>query len=222
MAQIIDVRGSGGDLVIVGGALTLPTSANSVATVIAGSIRYNTTIAELELYNGTTWIQATGSDSGVTSWNGRSGGVSLTSTDIVNALGYVPLGSTQGLTFGGLPSSLALLPFVYTAPGLQTVNQQVWTIPVVIPFMLPLNCAGSSAIAGIAANAPAAFSLAYLRGTVLTTIGTINYAAGSTIGIFATLAYTALIGDVLIMTSPLGRDASLANIGIVIVGVRSV
>src|SRR3954463_9406642 len=149
MAQIVDVRGSGGSLVIVGGAMTLPTANNAVATAIAGSIRYNTTTAAIELYNGTAWVPATGSGTGVVSFNGRTGGVSLTNADIVNALGYTPLGSTTGLGYASLPTTLKYVPFVYTAPGQQQPATQVWTIPVTIAFVVSSNASGSSAYAGV-------------------------------------------------------------------------
>ena len=221
MAQIIDVRGTGGGLVVVGGALTLPLSTNPVSTTLAGSIRYNTTTAALEIYNGSIWVQATGSGSGVTSINGRTGGVTLTAIDVVNALGYTPLGSTTNLAYASLPTSLKLLPFVYTSPGLQVANQQVWTIPVTIPFTFPANFIGSVAVAGTAPNMAISYTLAYIRGVSTTTIGTINYAAGVKTASFTSSAYTALVGDIITLTSPPTQDASLANLGIVVLGTRT-
>jgi hypothetical protein len=221
MAQIIDVRGSGGDLVLLGGALTLPTSNNAVATVIVGSIRFNITTASLEIYNGTAWVQATGTGSGVTSWNGRTGGVTLTSSDISNALGFTPLGSATRLLYAALPTSMALLPFIYTAPGLQPVGLQVWTIPVTIPFTLPLNCLGSIAISGSAARLNTTYVLAAIRGTTGMPIGTIAYAAGSKLGSFNTVAFTALVGDIITLITPSAQDTSLANVGIVVLGTRT-
>ncbi len=221
MAQIVDVRSSGGDFVIVGGALSLPTSGNSVTSPLAGSIRFNTTTAALELYNGTLWVAATGSGSGVVSFNGRTGGVTLTSSDITNALGFTPLGSSTSLGYTSLPTSLKLLPFVYTAPGLIVANQQVWTIPITVPFTFPSNLTGSSAICGTAANTTSAYTLAYIRGAITTTIGTITYSSGVKVGSFTTAAYTAQLGDTLILTSPSVQDASLANLGIVLLGTRT-
>jgi hypothetical protein len=221
MAQIIDVRGSGGDLVVVGGALTLPLSTNPVSSTLAGSIRYNSTTAALEIYNGSLWVQATGSGSGVTSINGRTGGVTLTAIDVINALGFTPLGSITNLAYTSLPPSLKLLPFVYTSPGLQVANQQVWTIPVSVPFTFPANCTGSYAVAGTASNGPVIYTLAYTRGITTTTIGTINYSAGIKVGNFTSAAYTALIGDIITLTSPPVQDASLANLGIVVLGTRT-
>lgn len=221
MAQIIDVRGSGGDLVVVGGALTLPTSVNAVATTLAGSIRYNTTTAALEIYNGSAWAQATGSGSGVVSFNSRTGGVTLTATDIANALGYTPLGSTTGLGYSSLPASLKFIPFVYTAAGLQPASQQVWTIPITVGFSMSLNSTGSLAYAGVASNGTANYTLAFIRGASVTTIGTVTYSAGVKTATFSTTAYTAQIGDILTLTTPPVQDASLANVGIVIVGTRT-
>jgi hypothetical protein len=221
MAQILDVRSAGGDFVIVGGALTLPLSTNPVSSTLAGSIRYNPVTAALEIFNGSLWVQATGSGSGVTSLNGRTGGVTLTAIDVVNALGYTPLGSTTNLAYTSLPPSLKLLPFVYTSPGLQVANQQVWTIPVTVPFTFPANFVGSYAVAGTAPNTTASYTLAYTRGITTTTIGTINYSAGIKAASFTSAAYTALVGDIITLTSPPVQDASLANLGIVVLGTRT-
>lgn len=221
MAHVIDVRSSGGDIVIVGGALTLPLASNPVASTLAGSIRYNATTASLEVFNGSIWAQATGSGSGVVSFNGRTGGVSLTATDVVNALGFAPLGSTTSLGYQSLPASLRLLPFVYTAPGLVVANQQVWTIPVTVPFTFPANLVGSSAICGSPAHAPSSYTLAYTRGAATTGVGTINFGAGLSTGSFSSSAYTAQVGDIIMLTSPNAQDASLANVGIVLLGTRT-
>src|ERR1700761_8149746 len=115
MAQIIDVRGSGGDLIIMGGALTLPTSVNAVATPIVGSIRYNIQSNLMEIYVGSSWTEITGAGGGVASFNTRTGAVTLTSADVVNALGYTPL--FPPIPFSDLPASLSLLPIVYTQAG---------------------------------------------------------------------------------------------------------
>ena len=50
MGEIIDVRHSGGDLTILGGALVLPTQAITVAHVANGSLRYNSGSKVIEVY----------------------------------------------------------------------------------------------------------------------------------------------------------------------------
>ncbi len=51
MARIIDIRSSENELIFLGGALVLPTSDNTVATPLAGSIRFNTSTGYIEFYN---------------------------------------------------------------------------------------------------------------------------------------------------------------------------
>src|ERR1017187_2244880 len=57
MANIIDVRSSGGQFVILGGALAVPTSTTVVSGLINGSIRYNETSSKLELWGGSSWSE---------------------------------------------------------------------------------------------------------------------------------------------------------------------
>lgn len=48
--RIIDVRSSEGQLAILGGAFVLPTSATTVTSPSAGSLRWNTTSQDVEVY----------------------------------------------------------------------------------------------------------------------------------------------------------------------------
>jgi hypothetical protein len=221
MAQIVDVRGSGGELVVIGGALALPSSANPVSSPVAGSIRYDPPTASLQIFNGFVWAQATGSGSGVTSLNARTGAVTLTGQDITTALGFTPLGNAVTIAYSQLPPSIQHLPMVYTFPGLQPPNQQVWTIPVTVPFTLPINAVNSIGYAGNAANSSVKFTLGYVRGTTKTVLGTINFPSGSLTATFSTAAYNALYGDILIMSSPVTQNPTLANVGIGLLGTRT-
>jgi hypothetical protein len=225
MAQIVDVRGSGGSLVILGGALGLPTQNTTATSVQTGSIRYNAGSSVLEVFTGSGsdggWSPATGSGSGVISFNGRTGGISLTSTDVISALGYTPLGASA-VKYTQLPPSLNDIPFVYTNPGLQPINQQVWTIPVVIPFKLYSTFTGSAAIAGVPATTNSSFALTYIRSGVSTAICTITFAAGASVASFTGgVGYQAVVGDIIVLTSPPIQDRTLGNVGIIIIGSRT-
>jgi hypothetical protein len=68
MGEVFDVRHDGGDFVILGGALVLPTQANNVITLTDGSIRYNTTLKAIEYYHDSAWHIASG-----TTWREDSG-----------------------------------------------------------------------------------------------------------------------------------------------------
>lgn len=107
MARVVDVRSSGGELVVLGGALTLPTSDNSVSIVLEGSLRYDAPSKSLQMFNGTVWAQATsGLAGGVASFNGRTGAVSLVTADITSALGFSPIdASTQPVVSGSRADS---------------------------------------------------------------------------------------------------------------------
>jgi hypothetical protein len=64
MSKIIDVRGDGGDLVILGKALVLPSSAeDGDETPLDGSIRFNPDSGSVEVYSEQTWAPL-GSNSG--------------------------------------------------------------------------------------------------------------------------------------------------------------
>lgn len=53
--RIIDVRGSDGQLCVLGGSLVLPTSATAVTAPLNGSIRWNNDTQALEYYGGESW-----------------------------------------------------------------------------------------------------------------------------------------------------------------------
>jgi hypothetical protein len=246
VAQIVDVRSSGGELIILGGALGLPTwdgTEYPVNAPVIGSIRYNSTTASLEIFSGLVqnglpvWSPATGSGSGVTSFNARSGAITLTPTDITNTLGFTPLSNAVMIQYAQLPPSVATLPITYTQPGLQPVNQQVWTIPVTVPFGLLINSTiagvttfapNSVAYAGTVATALASFALGYVRNAAMVPIGTIEFPAGGGTPLFIssqtadpTWAYLSMPNDVLVMSSPMTQDLTLADVGIVLLGTRT-
>lgn len=95
MAKVIDVSNSGGQLVILGGGLGLPSSTYGITgTPVTGALRFNPASGKLELYNGT--------------WNPILSGSDMTNADIVSALGYTPaqLDTNGKLLTSQLPSSI--------------------------------------------------------------------------------------------------------------------
>jgi hypothetical protein len=61
------------------------------AGTTTGSLYYNTTLDQLYVWNGSAWDEAAFSVTGaVTSFNTRTGSVTLTNTDVYNALGFEP------------------------------------------------------------------------------------------------------------------------------------
>jgi hypothetical protein len=153
-----------------------------------------------------------------------AGGVALDGLHVplgASSSGLLTLDSGDTVTdaIEGLNSLLSQFSIGCTVAGQPGAGEQLWTIPVVIAFTIAANCAGSSAVASLAATGTAIFTLGYLRAGTLTTLGTITWSAGTS-GVFATTAYAAQVNDVLILTAPSVPDATLANLGIVILGTR--
>jgi hypothetical protein len=69
-----------------------------------GTVTYNT--GDIVIYDGTNWYDIPGNASTVSAFNGRTGIVTLSSSDVTTALGYTP-GAQLKMTFsyGDLPSS---------------------------------------------------------------------------------------------------------------------
>jgi hypothetical protein len=66
--------------------------ASAPTTSVVGALYYNTSGNQLYVWNGSAWDQAAFSTAGaVTSFNTRTGAVTLTSGDVTGALGYTPL-----------------------------------------------------------------------------------------------------------------------------------
>ena len=65
--------------------------ATAPAGTTTGSLYYNTTLDQLYVWNGSAWDEAAFSVTGaVTSFNSRTGAVTLSNTDVYNALGFEP------------------------------------------------------------------------------------------------------------------------------------
>ena len=84
-----------------------PALDNDGNALLTGALYYNTTINQLYVWNGTAWDAAAFSASGaVTSFNTRSGAITLTSGDVTGALTYTPQASDTELTaIAGLTSA---------------------------------------------------------------------------------------------------------------------
>jgi hypothetical protein len=69
-----------------------PTVDNDGNALLTGALYFNTTVPEMRLYNGSSWIFiGSGAAAGVESFNTRTGAVTLTSSDVTTALTYTPL-----------------------------------------------------------------------------------------------------------------------------------
>lgn len=75
----------------LGAKSSAPTLDNDGNALLTGALYWNTPLAQLYVWTGSAWDQAAFSVSGaVTSFNTRTGAVTLTSTDVTDALGFTP------------------------------------------------------------------------------------------------------------------------------------
>jgi len=75
----------------LGSKSSAPSVDNDGNTLLTGALYWNTTANQLYIWTGSAWDAAAFSVSGaVTSFNTRTGSVTLTSTDVTNALGFTP------------------------------------------------------------------------------------------------------------------------------------
>lgn len=80
----------------LGAKATAPTLDNDGNALLEGALYWNTVSKALFIWNGTAW--ASTATAGVTSFNSRTGTVSLTSGDVTGALGYTPLNPSNNLS----------------------------------------------------------------------------------------------------------------------------
>ena len=75
----------------LGAKSSAPSVDNDGAALLTGALYWNSTSNQLFIWTGSAWDQAAFSVSGaVTSFNTRTGAVTLNSTDVTNALGFTP------------------------------------------------------------------------------------------------------------------------------------
>jgi len=86
-----------------------PTVDNDGNALLTGALYYNTTVPEMRVWNGSNWVFVGASGAaGVNSFNTRYGDVTLTSTDVTDALTYTPLApSAIGTTVQAYDAQLA-------------------------------------------------------------------------------------------------------------------
>jgi len=95
----------------LGAKSSAPSVDNDGNALLTGAIYWNTTGNQLYVWNGTAWDAAAFSASGaVTSFNTRSGAITLTSGDVTGALTYTPLAPAAiGTTVQGYDAELAAI-----------------------------------------------------------------------------------------------------------------
>jgi len=96
-----------------------PTVDNDGNALLTGALYFNTVAPEMRVYNGTTW-QNFSAASAVSSFNTRTGAITLTDTDVSTALGYTAASNSSVLLKSNNLSDLANASTARTNLGLGT------------------------------------------------------------------------------------------------------
>jgi hypothetical protein len=87
----------------LGAKSSAPATDNDGDALLTGALYYNTTVSQLYIWDGTQWDDAAFSVSGaVTSFNTRTGAVTLSSADVTTALGYTPVSTETDPVVGAI------------------------------------------------------------------------------------------------------------------------
>jgi hypothetical protein len=190
--------GSGTSLIANSGATT---GNIKLQRLVAGT---NVTIAPDA--NGNLVVNSTASG-GVTTFNTRSGAVTLASGDITNAGGALLTDVAAAKYYdvnGGVGGAIVGGQIICLHPAVRQIN-------------FAANFAGSQAYAGTAPTSSFVVTVT-VNGT---SIGTVTFAAGSQTATFATTsgaAQVVAVGSRIIMTAQGTADATIANLGVTLLG----
>lgn len=182
-----------------------PSTDNDGNTLLTGAIYWNTSVNSLYVWDGSAWLPAAFSSAGnVTSFNTRTGAITLTSSDVTTALTYTPLNLANNL------SDLASASTARTNLGLGTIATQNannvsitgGAIAVTANPSNALDVATKQYVDAAVSNlhihdAAAAATTAALSGTVTYNNGTSGVGATLTLGTALTTldGYTLVNGD---------------------------
>jgi len=104
------------------------------------------------------------------------------------------------------------------APGLGSANQKLLRIPIARNVLFPAGAASSFATASAVAAASTTFTFSHAG----TSFATVNFALGSSTGVFTQASNQAFApGDLLEIDGPATPDTTLADVGIVLWGYRT-
>jgi hypothetical protein len=108
----------------LGAKSSAPSTDNDGDALITGALYWNSTSDSLFIWDGAAWNAAAIDVSGaVTSFNTRSGAVTLSSTDVTNALTFTPLGSSDiGVSVQAYDADTAKLDVAQSFTAVQTMG----------------------------------------------------------------------------------------------------
>jgi hypothetical protein len=150
---------------------------------------------------------------GVTTFNTRSGVVTLTNTDISNAGGALLTDVAASKYYdlqGGAANAL-------------TASQILMQHVAVRALTIPASFAGSKAYAASAATAAVTLTVSVLTiGGSTTTVGTIAFAAGGSVPqTWTSTGFSVAAGQVVIITGPSSADATFGNVSLTLLGLAT-
>lgn len=111
----------------LGAKSSFPTTDNDGNAIQAGALFYHTGVTPKQLYiwSGTSWDQAAFSVTGaVTSFNTRTGAVTLSSGDVTGALGFTPYSAANPSGFITSSALSSYQPLLVSGTNIKTVNSQ--------------------------------------------------------------------------------------------------
>lgn len=162
---------------------------------------------------------------------GRGFPANATITPKVGTIGGITTGGSGMRAFGiggdiegRVSGNVGLPPFdaAFFFNGRPDASFEILRIPFDRPVLIPAGALGSQAVCETAASdATAVININQTTGGVTTTIGTINFAVGETVGTFTfNSAVTLQQGDILTIVAPSTQDSTLAGIGGMLAGTR--
>jgi hypothetical protein len=219
----------------LGAKSTAPSLDNDGNALLTGAIYWNTTSTSLFIWTGSAWNAAAFSASGaVTSFNTRSGAVTLSSNDVTSAIGFTPISSSStdtltNKTISGSSNTISNLNASNLSSG-TVASARLSLIASDIPSLdaakITTGTIASARLSLISSDLPTVPTTK--GGTGLTTIGTANQYlkvnSGATALEYGTVDLTSLSASNLTSgTVPSARlssipNASLANSSITING----
>jgi hypothetical protein len=103
----------------LGAKTSNPSVDNDGGALLTGALYFNTTVPEMRVYTGSAWVDFS-AGAAVSSFNTRTGAVTLTSSDVTTALGYTPADTTLAALRANNLSDLASASTARTNLGLGT------------------------------------------------------------------------------------------------------
>ena len=149
----------------LGAKASAPATDNDGDALLTGALYYNTAVNQLYIWDGTQWDDAAFSVSGaVTSFNTRTGAVTLSSADVTTALGFTPVQTETDPVVGAITG-------IVKANGAGTISAAVSGTDYLAPAAIGVTVQGYDADTAKYDDATANFTGTLQNGghTVLTT-----------------------------------------------------